>query len=1188
MTSAHLPPVQPGFMVIQSHRLETLRDLCLKWLASQPVGPMEDEVFLVQSNGIAQWLQMAMASRAGQGWGIAFGVRMLLPARFQWLAYRSVLEAAGSGSIPETSPYDKSRLRWHLLQLIPTVVDGPDFAPLRHFLGRDPDQRKRFQLAERLADLYDQYQVYRADWLHAWQHGENALITPQGESLPLPTDQLWQAELWRAIRRGLDAAVRDSDRASIHARFLDAAGDLSQETLPPGLPRRLVVFGVSALPQQTVDVLARLAEGGMQVMFCMVNPCQFYWGDLIEHRELLAAEYRRQKKRETAPAVIDEADLHLHAQPLLAAWGKQGRDFLHLLDAHDDTSRYAQLLDEQGLRIDLFEPRPPDTLLGQLQQDILDLRPLAETQEHWPHVDAATDDSIVFHVAHGPQRELEVLHDQLLAAFAADPSLQPRDVIVMVPDVATFAPYIHAAFGQFEPGTPRHIPYQVSDREQRRHEPLLLAVEQLLSLPTLRLRVSEVMALLDVPAIRARFGLDGTDLPDLQRWIEGANIRWGLDGAHRASLDLPDSELHTWRFGLERMLLGYAVGEPDPDGEDWENIVPFDEVSGLEAARIGPLIRFLDHLAAARATLSEARSPESWARCFQALLDGLFRQTSNNEQRLLSLLTEALDAWLEECRDVAFSDDVPLTIAREAWLGRLDADRLSRRFGGGAVTFATLMPMRAIPFEHVCLLGMNEGDYPRRTQRPDFDLMATRDQYRPGDRSRREDDRYLFLEAVLAARSKLYLSWSGRSIRDNSEQPPSVLVGQLRDHIAAGWRRTGASNDEKAGAELLAALTTEHPLQPFSRDYFETHHEDDPEVPLAIARTRRFTHAAEWAVPEHAEAVINDLDVTLPPWLPDDPIGLRQLADFLVDPVRELFRQRLKVRFPNEEDVALDDEPFGFDPGLETWSEQDALLQPAARRLEREAALGAAEALSAVGNQRRRAGHLPDGSFGEAVATELTDTLSNALNAYRNALTTYPDALDPAPEIALHITTPSAGTLALVDAVDRVRRAADGRTARLTLDTSKVVDGKDGVPRWHTVAKYWPAHLAVQCSHAHSTTHIMSPAGTIELPGLAAEDAQRLLEDLMQAWALGMQRILPTAARLGCAVLDAAPESAQDLIGNTKVEQPFADLLNQRQAFARCFPEFRHVLEHPDFLDVTRRLYGPLYDCLQIAREAAA
>jgi len=475
---------------------------------------------------------------------------------------------------------------------------------------------------------------------------------------------------------------------------------------------------------------------------------------------------------------------------------------------------------------------------------------------------------------------------------------------------------------------------------------------------------------------------------------------------------------------------------------------------------------------------------------------------------------------------------------------------------------------------------MNEGDYPRQTMRPDFDLMAAREQYRPGDRSRREDDRYLFLEALLAARRQLYVSWSGRSFRDNSEQPPSVLVGQLRDHIAAGWRLARAGNVETAGVELLESLTTEHPLQPFSRDYFETG--DGQELPPAtsIARSRRFTHADEWAILEASAEPCSDLATTLPPWLPDDPISLRQLADFLVDPVRELFRQRLKIHFPNEDVVALDEEPFDFDPGLETWGELDALLHPAARRLEQEPALAVADALAAVSSQRRRAGNLPDGSFGEAVATELSATVSNALTEYRSALNDYPQLVDPAPEITLTMASTEGGTLSLADNLDRVRRAADGRLVRIALDSSKMKDDKSGKPRWQAIVKYWPAHLALQCSQPQSTTRIISPAGTVELRGLERREAERLLEDLMQAWCLGMQRILPTAAQLGFAVVIAAPATAEELLVDRDLKRSFSNLRGRRQAFARCFPDLASVLQQPDFLAINQRLYAPLLTCL--------
>jgi len=239
------------------------------------------------------------------------------------------------------------------------------------------------------------------------------------------------------------------------------------------------------------------------------------------------------------PGRLPADALHQHGHPLLAAWGKQGRDYINLLDRFDDPGHYRERFAAFGQRIDLFDDEDreaPAHLLGQLQDDILELRPLAETRTAWPPLDPARDASLRFHVAHSAQREVEILHDQLLARFSADPTLRPREIIVMVPDVNAYAPHIQAVFGQYAQDDPRYIPFTLADQGQRGCEPLLIAVEHLLKLPEGRLTVSEVLDLLDVPALRARFKIDESELPTLHRWIEGAGIRWGWtpSGASRS------------------------------------------------------------------------------------------------------------------------------------------------------------------------------------------------------------------------------------------------------------------------------------------------------------------------------------------------------------------------------------------------------------------------------------------------------------------------------------------------------------------------------------------------------------------------------------------------------------------------------------------------------------------------------
>jgi exodeoxyribonuclease V gamma subunit len=1131
-----VPSLPPGLIVIHSNLSESLRDVLVAWMRDHPLAPLEREVVLVQSSGIAQWLKLALAADPqvdgpGGGAGIAAAFEFLLPARFLWRAYRAVL---GAAAVPEVSPFDKPRLMWRLMRVLPEVMGQPVYAPLRRFLQDDADCRKRYQLAERLADVFDQYQVYRADWLAAWAAGRDTLPRDAGPDLPLPDGQRWQAALWRAILddvKALDApvgAAPSSDgRAAVHAAFLQRAATLPDDAVPPGLPRRLVVFGISTLPRQSLEVLAVLARR-IQVLMCVNNPCEHYWADIIEGKDLLRATQARQARRQGSPARIADDALHLHAHPLLAAWGKQGRDFIGLLDEHDSADARARLsgaMGEQPRRLDLFGSAGEDTLLRQLQDDIRDLRPLRETRTRWPAVDAARDASIRFHVAHSRQREVEILHDQLLAAFDDDASLRPRDIIVMVPDIEAYAPHIQAAFGLHDADDRRAIPYTIADRGKRHADPLLHALEQLLQLTRARFSVSEFMDLLEVPAVRRRFGIAEDQLALLHAWIRGANIRWGLHDAQRQALGLPASGTpaaqNTWLFGLRRILLGYAVGA---GAGDWNGIEPYDDIGGLDAALLGPLTAVIDALEHTWQELGTPAVPSAWGERLSALLTRFFLPGESADAYTLQQLNAALQEWLEICAEGGVDESLPLSVVAEHWLSQLDEGGLSQRFFGGAVTFATLMPMRAIPFRIVCLLGMNDGEYPRIRMPMDFDLMAC--DYRPGDRSRREDDRYLFLEALLSARDRFYVSWVGRSVRDNTPRPPSVLVSQLRDHLAAGWRLAGAqaASHEDGDAvlpddALLSALTTEHRLQPFSPAYF-------PPDPLAAARAGGlFTYAHEWHGVGNASPSVAQ---PLPPQTREEPLRLRELADFVRAPVDAFFRQRLQVSFVLDDAAAQDVEPFVPD-SLEQWQLQDALIRAQSRALESGAdpyASREAE-LARIG----RAGALPDGAFGALTASELAAPLDDMLDRHGKALQRWPHATEGDALLAIPVDGEAP---ALEDRLGAWRHDDAGQRCRILVDSSSLIP--KGKYRAARIVPHWVAHVAAQLAGGESTTVVVSKAGDVVFPPLDSALALRLLRTWLHAWQMGMRRPLPLAAAAAFEWLTRHPAPPGD------EEAPLADV----------------------------------------------
>ncbi len=1128
-----------AFMVVQSNSLDELRSLVISIMRRYPLAPLENEIALVQSNGIAQWLKLALAEDPEEddlgGCGIAAAIDVQLPGSFMWQLYRMVL---GRDEIPPKSLLDKAPLTWRLMRLLPQVIDRPHFEPLQRFLTHDTDLRKRYQLSERLADLFDQYQVYRADWLEDWAEGRHQLRNVRGEVNPLPPTSCWQAELWRALLDDVGEQGMAQSRAGVHQRFIERINNLTET--PAGLPSRVIVFGISSLPAQVLEALAGLARFS-QVLLCVHNPCRHHWADIVADKDLLRHQYKRQSRKSGMPAVLDPDALHQHAHPLLAAWGKQGRDYINLLDSYDDPNSYRAAFRDG--RIDLFSDTPPHNLLNQLQDDILELRPLNETREHWPAVDLASDESIRFHIAHSAQREVEILHDQLLARFSANPDLRPRDVIVMVPDVDSYAPHIRAVFGQLDRHDSRFIPFTLADQGQRGRDPLLIAVEHLLKLPDSRFPVSEILDLLDVPALRARFGVEERDLPTLHRWIEGAGVRWGMNAEQRAGLGLPDElEQNSWHFGLRRMLLGYAVGS----AEACEGIEPYDEIGGLDAALIGPLVALLDALELAHQQLTRPAQPNEWGYRLQALMQLFFKASNEHDDYLLTQLEELRETWLETCEAVGLSDELPLTVVREAWLAGLDQGRLSQRFLAGAVNFCTLMPMRAIPFKLVCLLGMNDGDYPRAQPPLDFDLMGS--DYRPGDRSRREDDRYLLLEALLSARHQLYISWVGRSIRDNSERPASVLIGQLRDHLASGWRLLDESGD------LLSAMTQEHPLQPFSARYF---HEGD----------QLFSYASEWQVLHQQPESQNEAQL-LNPYVQEEPLSLALLQDFLRNPVRHFFTQRLKVYFEAAEAPLADEEPFVLD-ALQRYMLSDSLLEAALRQPD-----NVDQALTAQARRLQNSGLLPMAGFGECLQRELIEPLPDLLQRYQQLLTLWPKPLSSAMPINLELQgVRLEGWLAGLH-----QRADDGLLSVTTIPNSI---GSIKSRKWHRLTKPWVNHLVACASGLSLSTALVASDDTLLLEPMEPDRAIRFLGDLLLAWQAGMRQPLPIAVKTAFAWLsqtdplkaEAAARKAYEGDGQTSEGER-----RESPALSRQYANFDALLEDETFFGWCDALYRPLFE----------
>ena len=1143
--------IAPGWAALHGNKPETLMHTLMAWLQRQPLPPLQPEVVLVQSNGMAEWVKMSIA----RAHGVCAAAQVELPSRFLWRTYRQVL---GGGAVPVDSPLDKLPMTWRLMALLPQCVGEEVFKPVRGFLqGDEPD--RLLQLASRLADLFDQYQIYRPDWLNDWAAGLNECRRVNGTT-PLAADQLWQAELWRRVLAGLNDAERHNTRPAVHQRVLARlrSGQGPAQAVAP----RVSVFGMSHMPMQLLELLAALSEHS-QVLLAVPNPCQHYWGDIMEGREWLRSEQRRQRDKGQPLGHVDLSQMHLHAPALLASWGRQGRDFVRMLDAFDDVQAASERM--QLVTLDFFDDDPitqGTPALLQLQRRIRDLVP--STDAHPAALRPEGDGSLLFRIAHSPVRELEVLHDQLLDWFAQPPSgqaLSPRDVVVMVPDIQRMAPAIDAVFGQYPRSDARFVPYAIADLGAQANSALIHAVQWLQALPQERSHMSDLVALLEVPALARRFGVSEERLPVLTRWMAGSGIRWGLSAEHRAGLGLDAcGDVNSALFGVQRMLMGYACGA-DPVPLD-AGVMPYDEVGGLDAELAGSLAQLLQVLIDWWQHSQSPATPLVWSQRARALLAQCFEVHTEADRQALQALQQALDDWLRACDGAEFAQEVTLPVMREAWLQALRVPRLEQRFRAGGVTFCTLMPMRAIPFKVVCLLGMNDGDYPRRAPQIDFDLMAMPGMARPGDRSRRDDDRQLMLEALLSARDVLYISWCGHSVRDNSEQPPSVLVSQLRDEIDALWGQGSAK-----------ALTVAHPLQPFGKAYF-------------TQGSGVSTYAQEWQTQEGSlQGVRDDVLDSTGSRLPSSTaqrsdletqatLTLAQLVRFLRRPVGSYFRERLQVHLDAPEADWLDDELFSLG-GLDHHGLLDEALT------QRPADLSVQDLphyTQAVVQRLRARGALPLAGVGQLEAAQLQGLLQSMLQAEINERSA---CNGDAPRVTVEQTVEG---VQLRDAISGLWQSpfADQTDALVLMRASSLASGSDkGKPKLKAdkCIDAWLHSLAAASMGRAVRVVLVGRDAIVRAPVLAQAEAQEVLCVLLATWVQGMQSPVPLPPALAVEWL--AKGEWTDELYKRYEEKGFTGtpaMARQDAAMYRCYPTLDALLADGRFEALAEQVYRPLLE----------
>ena len=915
----------------RSERADALVDALGDVLSDGLRDPLETEVIAVPTRGVERWLTQRLSGRlgtsAGRRDGVCANVDFPFPGRLIGGAV-----AAASGVDRDADPWLPERAVWPLLDLLDQCVQEPWLATVAGHLGSTNGQggearrSRRFSTARHITDLYDRYAVHRPRMLRSWAAGTDV----DDAGTPLPDDAAWQAELWRRLRRRMGTPGPAE-------RLEEACTRLRADPSLAALPRRLSIFGLTRLPASYLEVLRSLALH-RDVHLFLLHPSPALWDRIVGTGD----PGRRS----------DDPTAHLARHPLLASWGRDARAMQLVLAGgdHPSTDRHRPVL-----------TAPPETLLHRIQHAVRgDHTPPGEPLPGQSDQRAAlgpADRSVEVHACHGRARQVEVLRDAILHLLVDDPTLEARDVIVMCPDIEAFAPLIHATFGAAEtsdeedpPSTngagPVDLRVRLADRSLRQTNPVLGAVWNLLTLADARVTASQVLDFAGREPVRRRFRIDDDDLARISEWVAATGIRWGLDAEHRAPFKLEAVGENTWHAGLDRVLVGVAMAD---EGQRLVGgVLPLDDVDSGSIDLAGRFAELVDRLRQSLDALAGPARVTEWVTAVATSADAL-TTTTDDETWQRAQLQRLLDDVLAEATVDGRPSEAQLELSefRSLLADRLRGQPTRANFRTGHLTICTLVPMRSVPHRVVCLLGLDDGAFPRKTERDGDDLVL--DDPHVGDRDGRSEDLQLLLDAVLAATERLVVTYAGRDERTNAERPPAVPVGELLDVVDRTVKLDGAARSARE------QIVVHHPLQPFDRRNF---------VPGRLIPDRPWSFdpvTLDGARALAGERVHPQPFVAGPlPSTRSEVVELDQLVRFVQHPVRAFLRQRLEMSLGDWTEEVDDALPVELD-GLEAWGVGQRIL---------DARLAGAGIDACVTAELAR-GELPPGALSDSVLARI-------------------------------------------------------------------------------------------------------------------------------------------------------------------------------------------------------------------------
>ncbi|URJ30110.1 exodeoxyribonuclease V subunit gamma [Blochmannia endosymbiont of Camponotus sp.] len=894
------------FTIYHSNQANLFKKLLINVMSNKLLSnPMQSEIILTEHSIIDQWIQIELANHFGVACNITF---MTLTSFIQKNIVNNI--------IPDDSMvhnFSRSVMYWKFMKILSQTQIQKDCPIIEKYLKHDVNQQKISQFSEQLVNLFAQYLIYRPDWLNSWQ--SHKIIDCLDN-----THQIWQSKIWRRFLENTQYNQQESN-SNINPLQHCIYFLKNIKKINWNLPSRIFIFGITSIPPIYWKILKFLSYH-IDIYLWFINSCYHNPDDISDQNSYVAKQQANQLYNNNLLHSSLSVSTHIYSHnnhtnnvhhPLLNSWNNTARNTLLL---------FTQLKDKIELKSFIIPKK--DSVLHIVQKDILEFhncRTNTQTNNNIPtlkprqqYILTPEDQSITCHICHSIQREIEVLHNNLLLMITNDPLLTPGDIIVMAADIHRYTPAIQTIFNNIQG---RHLPFNIADNHKKNTHPIISSFLNILNIPSSRFTSEEILSFLKVPSIASRFNMNKEEIELLSQWIIKSGIRWGLDNFTMHNFNLPITNQNTWNFGLTRMLLGYAIKNQN---KIWEKMLPYDDTTiGEHTNIIGQLGEFLKTLKKWRNRLNHPYTLKKWILYFKEIIDDFFyydQLSSSRDNKTLLLLKDCCRNILESGIQAEYTKSIRITALREKLCDKLHQNKIIHRFIPNVINFCNITPTVCIPCKVVCFLGMNDHSFPRNTILPDFNLIAKNP--RKNDNNIYDQDCYSFLLAFLIAQERIYISFIEHSIYDNTINYPSSLINELFEYIALNFYLRESKNTEiDINIKYIRQrLCQWHNPFPFSPENFNSNSDKQ-------------SFAKEWLPTlnintPNSPAIYPNFNTSLP-HCTIKKIIFQDLYNFYRHPVRIWFQKRLNVFFDQNTLKLLNDEPFSVD-GLSRYELNTKLI----------------------------------------------------------------------------------------------------------------------------------------------------------------------------------------------------------------------------------------------------------------------